>query len=136
MSYADLSNANLSNADLWNANLKNINLSYANLSHAELGGAILSHADLNNTNLSNAELSWVSCWQDVRGLTIVTVQVDTRRSNNQISYVKEFDIWTTGCFQGTLEELRTSIEKTHKHNEKIRNRYYRVIDFILNEVAE
>ncbi|WP_218975501.1 hypothetical protein [Peptoniphilus catoniae] len=42
-------------------------------------------------------------------------------------------IWTTGCFQGTLEELKKSIEKTHKDNKFLKDRYYRVIDFILQE---
>ncbi|HHH8710301.1 TPA: hypothetical protein ACP3T4_003047, partial [Listeria monocytogenes] len=90
---------------------------------------------LSNANLTNAVLTWVN-WQDVRGLTVVAVQVDTTRKNNQIAYIKELHIWTTGCFQGKLYKLKSSIEKTHKDNEKLRKRYYRVIDFILKEVAE
>ncbi|EAG4664083.1 hypothetical protein ARO71_15030, partial [Listeria monocytogenes] len=91
--------------------------------------------DLRHTDLTDAVLTWVN-WQDVRGLTVVAVQVDTTRKNNQITYIKELDIWITGCFQGTLDELKAAIEKTHKDNEKLRKRYYRVIDFILTEVAE
>ncbi|EDP7447914.1 pentapeptide repeat-containing protein [Listeria monocytogenes] len=117
-------------ADLSYANLRCADLSYANLRHADLSDANLSYADL-----SYADLNWVN-WQDVRGLTVVAVQVDTSRKNNQISYIKELDIWTTGCFQGTLDELKASVEKTHGDNEKLRKRYYRVIDFILREVAE
>ncbi|EAK9259481.1 pentapeptide repeat-containing protein [Listeria monocytogenes] len=162
---ADLSNANLSNADLSNADLsgadlsgagligadlREVNLSYANLRHADLSNADLSNADLSNAdlreadlreadlrevNLSYADLNWVN-WQDVRGLTVVAVQVDTTRKNNQITYIKELDIWTTGCFQGTLNELKAAVEKTHRHDEKLKERYYRVINFILNEVAE
>lgn len=64
------------------------------------------------------------------------MQVDTTRRNNQITYIKELGIWTTGCFQGTVYELRAAIEIEHGDNEKLRKRYYRVIDFILNEVAE
>ncbi|EAE3698963.1 pentapeptide repeat-containing protein [Listeria monocytogenes] len=130
LSNADLSNADLSNADLREADLREVNLSYANLRHADL-----SNADLREVNLSYADLNWVN-WQDVRGLTVVAVQVDTTRKNNQITYIKELDIWTTGCFQGTLDELKVSIEIAHRDNEKLRKRYYRVIDFILTEVAE
>ncbi|HBJ9808069.1 pentapeptide repeat-containing protein [Listeria monocytogenes] len=130
LSNADLSNADLSNADLREADLREVNLSYANLRHADL-----SNADLREVNLSYANLNWVN-WQDVRGLTVVAVQVDTTRKNNQITYIKELDIWTTGCFQGTLDELKVSIEIAHRDNEKLRKRYYRVIDFILTEVAE
>ncbi|MBC1807646.1 pentapeptide repeat-containing protein [Listeria sp. FSL L7-0993] len=160
LSYADLRGANLSNANLGNANLRYTDLSYANLSNADLRGADLGNVDLRSADLSNADLSytnlrgadlgnvdlsytnlrgadlnWVN-WQDVTGLTVIGVQVDTSRRNNQITYVKELDIWTTGCFQGTLDELKASVEQTHKDNEQLRNRYYRVIDFILTEVAE
>ncbi|EHQ8606874.1 pentapeptide repeat-containing protein [Listeria monocytogenes] len=144
---ADLSNANLRGAnlrfaDLRGADLRFADLSYANLSIADLSYANLSNADLSNVNLSNANfrgvdlsdanLNWVN-WQHVEGLTVICVQVDTSRRNNQIAYIKELDIWTTGCFQGTLEELKTSIENTHKDNEKLKAKYYRVIDFILQE---
>ncbi|EAE0330466.1 pentapeptide repeat-containing protein [Listeria monocytogenes] len=142
---AYLRGADLSNANLSYANLSNANLSYANLSIADLNNANLSNADLSNVNLSNANfrgvdlsdanLNWVN-WQHVEGLTVICVQVDTTRKNNQIAYIKELDIWTTGCFQGTLDELKASVEQTHKDNEKLRKRYYRVIDFILREAEE
>ncbi|EDP7560524.1 pentapeptide repeat-containing protein [Listeria monocytogenes] len=117
------------------ADLRCADLSNANLRHADLSNADLSNADLREADLSYADLNWVN-WQDVRGLTVVAVQVDTTRKNNQITYIKELDIWTTGCFQGTLDELKVSIEIAHRDNEKLRKRYYRVIDFILTEVAE
>ncbi|EDG4142255.1 hypothetical protein GCS15_14670 [Listeria monocytogenes] len=127
-------------ADLSNADLKNTNLRFANLRLAYLRGADLSNANLRGANLRfadlrGADLNWVN-WQHVEGLTVICVQVDTTRKNNQIAYIKELDIWTTGCFQGTLDELKASVEQTHKDNEKLRKRYYRVIDFILREVAE
>ncbi|EKZ3785326.1 pentapeptide repeat-containing protein [Listeria monocytogenes] len=137
---ADLSFSDLRYADLSNANLSSANLRYADLRGADLSNAVLNNADLSNANLryadlSNAVLNWVN-WQQVEGLTVICVQVDTTRNNNQIAYIKELHIWTTGCFQGKLYKLKASIEKTHKHNEKLKKRYYRVIDFILNEVAE
>ncbi|EAF1704644.1 TPA: pentapeptide repeat-containing protein [Listeria monocytogenes] len=145
LSYANFRGVDLRFADLKNTNLRFANLSYANLRFADLSYANLSNADLSNVNLSNANfrgvdlsdanLNWVN-WQHVEGLTVICVQVDTTRKNNQIAYIKELDIWITGCFQGTLDELKASVEQTHKDNEKLRKRYYRVIDFILNEVAE
>ncbi|HDI4461163.1 TPA: pentapeptide repeat-containing protein [Listeria monocytogenes] len=105
-------------------------LTGADLRHTNLTNAVLSGADLRHANLT-----WVN-WQDVRGLTVVAVQVDTTRKNNQIAYIKELHIWTTGCFQGKLYKLKASIEKTHGDNEKLRKRYYRVIDFILREAEE
>ncbi|HBB5450574.1 TPA: pentapeptide repeat-containing protein [Listeria monocytogenes] len=135
LSYADLSYADLSCANLRLAYLRGADLSNANLSYADLSYADLSYANLRGANLSGANLNWVN-WQHVEGLTVICVQVDTTRKNNQITYIKELDIWITGCFQGTLDELKASVEQTHKDNEKLRKRYYRVIDFILKEVAE
>ncbi|EAC6619974.1 pentapeptide repeat-containing protein [Listeria monocytogenes] len=132
---ADLSNTELKNTNLRLINLKLADLSNADLRGANLRGANLSNADLRGADLSNAYLNWVN-WQQVGGLTTIVVQVDTSRQNNQIAYIKELDIWITGCFQGTLAKLKESIEKTHRHNEKLKKRYYRAIDFILNEVAE
>ncbi|EAE9633905.1 pentapeptide repeat-containing protein [Listeria monocytogenes] len=132
--FADLRGADLRFADLSYANLSIADLSYANLSYANLSNADLSNVNFRGVDLSDANLNWVN-WQHVEGLTVICVQVDTSRRNNQIAYIKELDIWTTGCFQGTLDELKASVEQTHKYNEKLKKRYYRVIDFILMEVA-
>ncbi|MWW29147.1 hypothetical protein GRW91_11320, partial [Listeria monocytogenes] len=129
---ANLRRANLRGANLRGANLSGANLSGANLSGANLSGANLRGANLSYANLSYANLNWIN-WRDVVSLTVIAVQINTTRKNNQITYIKELEIWTTGCFQGTLEELKTSIENTHKDNEKLKAKYYRVIDFILQE---
>ncbi|EAD5982683.1 hypothetical protein G6D72_002525, partial [Listeria monocytogenes] len=117
--------------------LRRANLSYADLSGADLSGADLSGADLNGADLSGADLSyanlnWIN-WRDVVSLTVIAVQINTTRKNNQITYIKELEIWTTGCFQGTLEELKDSIEQTHDNNDFLKRRYYRAINYILTE---
>ncbi|ENZ7133600.1 pentapeptide repeat-containing protein, partial [Listeria monocytogenes] len=127
LSYADLRRANLSYADLRRADL-----SYADLNGADLRRANLSYADLNGANLSYANLNWIN-WRDVVSLTVIAVQINTTRKNNQITYIKELEIWTTGCFQGTLEELKDSIEQTHASNDFLKRRYYRAINYILTE---
>ncbi|HAB9779248.1 TPA_asm: hypothetical protein GYW35_11045 [Listeria monocytogenes] len=142
LSYADLScanlrGANLSYADLSCANLRGANLSYADLSYADLRGANLrganlSGADLSYADLRRADLNWIN-WRDVVGLTVIAVQINTTRKNNQITYIKDLEIWTTGCFQGTLEELKDSIEQTHASNDFLKRRYYRAINYILTE---
>ncbi|MCH2719087.1 pentapeptide repeat-containing protein [Listeria monocytogenes] len=117
LSYADLRRADLSGANLSGANLRGANLSYANLSYADL---------------RRADLNWIN-WRDVVSLTVIAVQINTTRKNNQITYIKELEIWTTGCFQGTLEELKDSIEQTHASNDFLKRRYYRAINYILTE---
>ncbi|EAK9305976.1 pentapeptide repeat-containing protein [Listeria monocytogenes] len=119
-------------ADLSNADLKNTNLRFANLRLANLRGANLSYADLSCANLRGANLNWIN-WRDVVSLTVIAVQINTTRKNNQITYIKELEIWTTGCFQGTLEELKDSIEQTHASNDFLKRRYYRAINYILTE---
>ncbi|OSA45795.1 pentapeptide repeat-containing protein [Listeria monocytogenes] len=114
-------------ADLSNADLKNTNLRFADLRGADLRGA-----DLRGADLSYADLNWIN-WRDVVGLTVIAVQINTTRKNNQITYIKELEIWTTGCFQGTLEELKDSIEQTHDNNDFLKRRYYRAINYILTE---
>ncbi|HDU7415284.1 TPA: pentapeptide repeat-containing protein [Listeria monocytogenes] len=132
LSYADLSCANLRGANLRGANLRVANLSYADLSCANLRVANLSYADLSCANLRGANLNWIN-WRDVVSLTVIAVQINTTRKNNQITYIKELEIWTTGCFQGTLEELKDSIEQTHASNDFLKRRYYRAINYILTE---
>ncbi|HDA6307211.1 TPA: pentapeptide repeat-containing protein [Listeria monocytogenes] len=132
LSYANLRVANLSYADLSYANLRGANLSGANLSYANLRGANLSGANLSYANLRGANLNWIN-WRDVVGLTVIAVQINTTRKNNQITYIKDLEIWTTGCFQGTLEELKDSIEQTHASNDFLKRRYYRAINYILTE---
>ncbi|HAA0302593.1 TPA_asm: hypothetical protein GDM04_14680 [Listeria monocytogenes] len=142
LSYADLRRADLSGANLRGANLSYANLSYANLSYANLrranlrganlSGANLIGANLSGANLSYADLNWIN-WRDVVSLTVIAVQINTTRKNNQITYIKELEIWTTGCFQGTLEELKDSIEQTHASNDFLKRRYYRAINYILTE---
>ncbi|EPU8241760.1 pentapeptide repeat-containing protein [Listeria monocytogenes] len=132
LSYANLSYADLRRADLSGANLRRANLRGANLSGANLRGANLSGANLSGANLSYADLNWIN-WRDVVSLTVIAVQINTTRKNNQITYIKELEIWTTGCFQGTLEELKDSIEQTHASNDFLKRRYYRAINYILTE---
>ncbi|AEO25533.1 pentapeptide repeat-containing protein [Listeria monocytogenes] len=134
---ADLSGANLRHADLRRADLSGANLRHADLRRADLSYANLSYADLSYANLRRADLSyadlnWIN-WRDVVGLTVIAVQINTTRKNNQITYIKELEIWTTGCFQGTLEELKDSIEQTHASNDFLKRRYYRAINYILTE---
>ncbi|MCP7278193.1 pentapeptide repeat-containing protein [Listeria monocytogenes] len=129
---ANLSYANLSYADLRRADLSGANLRRANLRRADLSGANLRGANLSYANLSYADLNWIN-WRDVVSLTVIAVQINTTRKNNQITYIKELEIWTTGCFQGTLEELKDSIEQTHASNDFLKRRYYRAINYILTE---
>ena len=150
LKYADLAGANLIGADLRGADLKYADLAGANLIGADLRGADLTdanligadladvdliYADLTDANLIGADLSHTLTDQ-IKGKSVISVQVDTSRPNNIISYWVDLGVWTTGCFQGSLDELKEKIEETHKDNTFLRERYYRVIHFILQEADE
>ena len=135
LSLADLSGANLRSAYLRSADLSGSDLGGSDLGGADLRSAYLRSADLSFADLSGADLTWVDT-QNVKGQKVISVQVDTSRLNNMVSYWANLGVWTTGCFQGSLEELKENIESTHKDNELLKKRYYRVIDFILNEAEE
>lgn len=132
--------AGLSRADLSGANMRDINLSFADLRYANLRYANLEESDLKYANLKEADLTQAdlrhAVTEQMVGKSVISVQVDTSRPNNTISYWVDLEIWTTGCFQGSLEELREKIEETHKDNTFLRERYHRVIHFILQEADE
>lgn len=117
------------------ANLRYEDLSGIDLSDTDLRAADLSGANLIGADLSGAKLNWTKT-QHLKGKKVIAVQVDTSRPNNVISCWVDLGIWTTGCFQGILEELKEKIEETHNENDFLRHRYYRVIDFILQEADE
>lgn len=142
---ADLECVNLEGVDLEDADLRKADLSYSNLKEAYLQGTHLEGANLDSVNLKNAHLEGTHLTnailtqtntQNIREQNVISVQVNTSRENNTISYWKDLGVWTTGCFQGTLEELQEKVAKTHKYNPFLRKRYERAIAFILSEAEQ
>ncbi|WEB70568.1 pentapeptide repeat-containing protein [Aerococcus christensenii] len=144
---ADLKDANLICANLRCADLRHADLRYANLRRANLEGAVLKHANLEGSDLRTANLEGAylrtanlegavltqTISQNIEGQKVISIQVDTSRVNNTISYWKDLGVWTTGCFQGNLEELQERVAETHEDNPFLRKRYERAIAFILSE---
>ena len=132
--YADLSYSDLSGADLSGANLAYVNLKGANLRDTNLSGVSLRDTDLNGVNLSYTDLSGADLRevniQNVFGQRIIALKFDTSRKNSQLVYWVDIDVATTGCFQGSLEDLKSRVEETHKDNKVIRERYRKAISFI------
>lgn len=127
---ADLHGADLRKADLYFANLHGADLREANLLFANLSGADLYGADLHRANLLFANFTCV------KGLSVLSVQVNTSRENRQINYIPSLDIVTAGYFQGTLKNLEERVEEKHKNNPFVLSRYRRVIAFLRFEVEE
>ena len=122
LSNADLSNADLRWADLRGADLSNANLRGADLSNANLRWADLSNANLRWANLRGADLRWASTI-NTRGLDVICVQLNTSYQNRQIQYYVQLKKATAGCFYGTLDELKTAVDKEHDKDSVIYKRY-------------
>ncbi|WP_288843682.1 pentapeptide repeat-containing protein, partial [uncultured Megasphaera sp.] len=114
--------ANLRNVDFTCTALDNVNFAYSNLYKVDFSAAIIKNIHVARAIPIN-----------IFGQKVICTQVNTSRRNNLISYWADLGIWTTGCFQGTLEELKEKVAKTHKNNPFLRERYERAINYILEE---
>lgn len=140
LEYADLSGADLRGANLTSADLSGAILTNADLRRADLKGASLVRADLRDARLEYADLNDV----DLRGvstlllqgMTVIECQLNTSQQNRRVSYWKDLDIVTAGCYQGTWEEFKERVNEVYADNEKMKRKYDRVIAFIEAEAEE
>lgn len=135
LSGADLHGADLHGADLYFANLSGADLYKANLQDADLCRADLHGADLHGADLHRANLLFAN-FTCVKGLSVLSVKVDTSRENRQINYIPSLDIVTASWFQGTLKNLEKRVERVHKGNQFVLSKYRRVIAFLRLEAEE
>ena len=68
--------------------------------------------------------------EEVIGLDVIIVQINTSQQNRQIKYIPSLNKVFVGCFSGTLDELKEEVKETHKDNSKIKERYLKAINFI------
>ena len=134
--------ANLINVTFLLCDITDTSYFYANLNTATFTDTALIDVDfrssnLNYTNFSTAKIKNIfvatATPMSVLGQRVICTQVNTSRRNNLISYWADLGIWTTGCFQGTLEELRERVAQKHENNPFLRDRYERAINYILEE---
>ncbi len=123
----------LRGANLRGANLRGVDLSNVDLSNVDLRGANLRGAILIGANLRGADLRWASTI-NTRGLDVICVQLNTSDQNRQIQYYVQLKKATAGCFYGTLNELKTAVDKEHDKDSVIYKRYqiaFKTIEDIL-----
>lgn len=132
MNCTDVIQCNISDSNFAYADLKNANFERTTLDNVDFTCSNLHGVNFSSTNIEKIRVPQTSP-RKIIGQKIICVQVNTSRENNLISYWTDLGIWTTGCFQGTLEELREAVAKTHKYNPFLRDRYERAINYILEE---
>lgn len=132
----------LTDVKFWLCNITDTAYLQADLKNAAFVGTTLIDVDFRNSNLHYTSFSTAGIENifvtnampmNVIGQRVICTQVNTSRRNNLISYWADLGIWTTGCFQGTLEKLREAVAKKHKDNPFLRSRYERAINYILEE---
>jgi uncharacterized protein YjbI with pentapeptide repeats len=133
---ADLRRVNLTATDLTGSDLRWANLTGANLTGSNLGanltatdlrGADLTRVDLRGANLSEANLgancNLSSAKTDFKFLQVAGIGSKKRST----LYIIDFDKIFCGCFEGTLEEFKSQIEKTHANNKKYLEEYRNLV---------
>lgn len=132
LKYAKFISCHIIDGKFYNAIVENVRFLRTNLFNVSFQYAKLTDTFFAGSTIENTRLNWATPTY-MRGQKVICVQVNTSRKNNLISYWADLGIWTTGCFQGTLEELREAVAKTHKDNPFLRARYERAINYILEE---
>ena len=149
ISSSDFSCANFSFVNFSNTNFANSCFSCASFLNVYFTKAIFHNANFKDANFNSADFKY-SRFKDVEfnnavfagiqlkhaitegllGFQVVSCQLNSSEPNRIVQYWPALDIATTGCFSGTMEELKAAIEKTHKNNPKIRKKYNLALEYI------
>lgn len=136
-SYANLAYSNFNQCNITNTTYHFANLKNAVFENTTLSDVDFTYSNLYKTNFSNAKIESIYVTNaipiKIKGQKVICAQVNTSRRNNLISYWADLGIWTTGCFQGTLEGLKKAVVNKHKGNPFLLTRYARAINYILEE---
>ena len=92
------------------------------LTRANLSGSNLRRTDLSHADLSDVDLRWANTI-NVIGIDVICVQLNTSDKNRQIQYYVQLEKVTAGCFSGTLDELKKSVDEKHDKDSVIYKRY-------------
>lgn len=137
--YANFTNANFANscftcasfisAYFRNAIFRNANFKDANFNSADFKYSRFMDVEFDNAVFDGIQLKH-TITEGLLGFQIVSCQLNSSEQNRVIQYWPKLDIVTTGCFSGTMDELKVAIKKTHKNRPEIRKKYNLAIDYI------
>lgn len=137
--YANFTNANFSkscftcasfvSAYFNNAVFRNTIFKNANFNSADFKYSRFRDVEFSNAIFDGIQLKHVIT-EGLLGFQVVSCQLNSSEPNRIVQYWPKLDIVTTGCFSGTMEELKAAIKKTHKNRPEIRKKYNLAIDYI------
>ena len=141
--YANFTNANFSkscftcasfvSAYFTKAIFHNANFKDANFNSADFKYSRFKDVEFNNAVFAGIQLKH-AITEGLLGFQVVSCQLNSSEPNRIVQYWPKLDIVTTGCFSGTLEELKNEIKRTHKNNPDIRKKYNMALEYIENMV--
>lgn len=141
--YVNFTNANFSkscftcasfvSAYFNNAVFRNTIFKDANFNSADFKYSRFRDVEFSNAIFDGIQLKHVIT-EGLLGFQVVSCQLNSSEPNRIVQYWPKLDIVTTGCFSGTMEELKAAIKKTHKNNPEIRKKYNLVLEYIENMV--
>lgn len=140
-------------ANFTNANFAKSCFTCASFVSAYFTNAVFHNTIFKDTNFNSADFKY-SRFRDVEfdnavfdgiqlkhvitegllGFQVVSCQLNSSEPNRIVQYWPKLDIVTTGCFSGTMKELKEAIKKTHKNNPEIRKKYKLALEYIENMV--
>ena len=137
--YANFTNTNFSkscftcasfvSAYFNNAVFRNTIFKDANFNSADFKYSRFRDVEFSNAIFEGIQLKHVIT-EGIFGFQVISCQLNSSEPNRIVQYWPKLDIVTTGCFSGTLEELKAAIKKTHKNNPEIRKKYKLVLEYI------
>ena len=116
--------AYFSNAIFYNTNFKDANFNSADFKYSRFMGVEFDNAVFDGIQLKHAITEGILVFQ------VVSCQLNSSEQKRIVQYWPKLDIVTTGCFSGTMDELKAAIKKTHKNKPEIRKKYNLAIDYI------
>lgn len=120
--------AYFSNAIFYNTNFKDANFNSADFKYSRFMGVEFDNAVFDGIQLKHA------ITEGLLGFQVVSCQLNSSEPNRIVQYWPKLDIVTTGCFSGTMKELKEAIKKTHKNHPDIRKKYNLALEYIENMV--
>lgn len=98
--------AYFSNAIFYNTNFKDANFNSADFKYSRFMGVEFDNAVFDGIQLKHA------ITEGLLGFQVVSCQLNSSEQNRIVQYWPKLDIVTTGCFSGTMDELKAAIKNS------------------------
>lgn len=117
------------NGDFSGCNFKNSVLENVDFRGANLYGVDFRYCTMTNVTLPRTQLEQTKT-TGLKGMSVISCQVDTNLKNEQIDYWKELDLLVTRMFSGTRDEFTTHVNERYSDKPYVMEAYGQALAFI------